>query len=273
MEKVIDLEDRIPTFRKKRRKRTNIKFIFISAIFLIVLFVILYFQSSFSKVKDIKITGAHIVDKTYYTDVSPVNEGDSMWSIDVAAIESSLQSLDWVKSATVKRKWLTTVTVDIEEWKKVAYFSKDHTFYPLLENGTLLEESEQLSPIDAPVFLAFEDEKLLKRLLKELAKLNPEVLAMISQISANPTDVDPYAITLFMNDGYEVRADLTSLAEKLNFYPSIVARIESEEQFEKGIIDIEVGSYYRSYSKEYTIDNVEVETEQEVIEDEEESSN
>ncbi|RKJ20575.1 cell division protein DivIB, partial [Butyricicoccus sp. 1XD8-22] len=61
-------------------------------------------------------------------------------------------------------------------------------------------------------------------------------------------------ITLFMNDGYEVRAEITSLAEKLNYYPSIIAQIEKNGEFEKGIIDIEVGTYYRSYSEEYKID-------------------
>ena len=45
---------------------------------------------------------------------------------------------------------------------------------------------------------------------------------------------------------------LHRLASKLNYYPSIIAQIENEEAFEKGIIDIEVGSYYRPFSDEYT---------------------
>ena len=99
------------------------------------------------------------------------------------------------------------------------------------------------------------------------------MLALISQINATPSTSDPYAITLFMNDGYEVRADITSLASKLNYYPSIIAQIENQQQFEKGIIDIEVGSYYRPYSDEYTAINIEVTGgEQEVMEDEEQSS-
>src|SRR5690606_18192383 len=69
----------------------------------------------------------------------------------------------------------------------------------------------------------------------------------------NPTEADPYSITLFMNDGYEVRADANTLAEKLNYYPSIIAQIESEDVSEKGIVDIEVGSYYRPFSGEYSL--------------------
>lgn len=174
-----------------------------------------------------------------------------MWGFREGDIEAQILKLDWVKAVTVKRKWLTTVSISIEEWSKVAYIAKDNDFYPMLENGIILPLQGQLLPIDAPIFLQFDDEKIRKRLLKELAKLDKEVLSMISQIKATPTSTDPYAVTLFMNDGYEVRAEITTLASKLNYYPSFVAWIENTEGYEKGVIDIEVGSYYRSYLEEY----------------------
>ena len=269
MEKVIDLEDRIPTFRKKRRRRTNFKFIILTALFLFLLLLLLYFQSPYSEIKKIDITGAELVDGTYYEELSGLTEGDSMWSIDSGAITKQLEELDWVKSAEVKRKWLSTVVIKVDEWQKVAYLAKDHTFYPMLENGVLFEESNETSPIDAPIFHEFEDEEIRKRLLKELAKLNPEVVALISQINATSSSADPYAITLLMNDGYEVRAEITSLAEKLNYYPSIIAQIENQEQYEKGIIDIEVGSYYRPYSEEYEAIEIEAAMEEQAMEEQE----
>ena len=123
----------------------------------------------------------------------------------------------------------------------------------MLENGVIFNESSEMVPVDAPIFLKFEDEAIRKKILKQLALLKPEVLSLISQINASPLESDPYAITLFMNDGYEVRAEVNTLAEKLNYYPSIIAQIENEDAFEKGIIDIEVGSYYRPFSEEYAI--------------------
>ncbi|WP_332647974.1 cell division protein FtsQ/DivIB [Lysinibacillus sp. 54212] len=270
MEKVIDIEDRIPTLRENRRKRTNFKFIFITTLFVLILFLLLYFQSPYSEIKKISISGDVLVDNTFYEEATELQKGDSMWSFKPKDIEEKLKKMNWVQSVTVKRKWLTTVTIRVKEYQKVAYISKDNTFYPMLENGVIYDATNELVPIDAPIFLQFDDEALRKRLLKELAKLRPEVLALISQINASSTEADPYAITLFMNDGYEVRADISSLASKLNYYPSIVAQIESEETYEKGIIDIEVGSYYRPYSDEYVaLEQKDLELEQEVIEDEE----
>ncbi|WP_107839249.1 cell division protein FtsQ/DivIB [Metasolibacillus meyeri] len=268
MKKVIDIEERIPTLRAKRRRRSNVKFILLTTIFGIILFLLLYFQSPYSDIKTIDVTGGSIEDATFYTKQSGLNIGDSMWSFKEDDIEKQILRQDWVKTVTVKRKWLTTVSIQIEEWNKVAYIAKDNDFYPMLENGVILSVQDQLIPIDAPIFLKFDDEKIRKRLLQELAKLNPEVLAMISQIKATPTSTDPYAITLFMNDGYEVRAEITTLASKLNHYPSFVAWIENTEGHEKGIIDIEVGEYYRSYFKEY----MKAEGEQQGVEQDEEQS-
>ena len=84
---------------------------------------------------------------------------------------------EWIKSVQVKRKLLTTVEVTVEEWPKVAYISKNNAFYPMLENGYVLEQEKNEVPIDAPIFLQFDDEKLRKKIVKQLAKLNPEVLA------------------------------------------------------------------------------------------------
>lgn len=276
MDKVIDIEERIPTLRQKRRRRTNFKFITLLLLFFLTLFLLLYFQSPYSDIKKINIKGSKLVGEEVYLEQANLKIGNSMWGFQADEVEKKIKQQHWVKDVQVTRKWLTTVEIKVEEWQKVAYISIDNEFYPMLENGEIFKEASKLEPVDAPLFLEFEDEKLRKKLLKELAKLDPTVLALISQINATPTSSDPYSITLFMNDGYEVRAEITSLADKLKFYPSIIAQIESAGGYEKGIIDIEVGSYYRSYQDEYvqldlTTDEIDSNTdgEQEVIADEE----
>jgi len=276
MDKVIDIEERIPTLKKKRRRRTNTKFIVMISLFLVLLFLLLYFQSSYSDIQKITVDGAKLVKEDYYIDKSGLQVGDSMWGFKVADIEKRLQE-DWVKDVTVKRKWLTTVEIKVKEYRKVAYIFEDHRFYPILENGVVYKSSEKVDPtIDAPIFLNFDDEKLRKKVLKELAELDDEVLALISQINLNATESDPYSITLFMNDGFEVRAEINTLAEKMKYYPAIVAQIENAVENEKGIIDIEVGSYFKPYSEEYKSLNIGVESDHEPgeqdVEDDESAS-
>jgi len=256
LEKVIDIEDRIPTLKKRRKKRTNRKFIVLILLFFCVLAVLLYFQSPYSKINKITIKGAWLADEQYYSQASTLAPGKSMWGFKVKDIEALLLKDKWVKEAHVKRNWLRGVTIDIKEWKKVAYLAGDGTYYPLLENGKRFEQAGDAIPMDAPVFIGITGEKTIKKLVVQLAKLKPEVLALISQVNTNSNDTNPNAVKLYMNDGYEVRAVIQSLAEKLNYYPSIVAQISN---LEKGIIDLEVGSYYRPFNDEYNQISIDLE--------------
>ena len=63
MDKVIDIEERIPSMREKRRRKTNKKFLFILTMFVVALLVILYFQSPFSKIDEINVSGAVLHDE------------------------------------------------------------------------------------------------------------------------------------------------------------------------------------------------------------------
>jgi len=268
MKKIIDIEDRIPTLRERRRKRTNIKFMILSFLFLFFLLILVYFQSPYSDVKRIEISGATLTGEDYYRQKSTIKVGHSMWSFNATDVEKKLEKFEWVKKVTIKRKWLTSVEINIEEWEKVAYTEEKGVFYPILENGYVFSQAASKDGLlDVPVFMEFKNKKVRQRLVKELAKLDPEVLTLISQINANPTKSDPYTIRLYMNDGYEVRAVISTLVDKLNYYPSIVAQIPKGQ---KGIIDLEVGSYYRPYDEEYKDINLgmeqskDVEAEQEV---------
>lgn len=248
MEKVIDIEDRIPTLKKRRKKRTNRKFLVLILLFFLVLSVLLYFQSPYSDIKTIHVKGAQLADESYYVKASKIVEGQSMWGFKVKDVEQALLKNKWVEDVQVKRNWLSKVTIEVEEWKKVAYLAENGTYYPLLENGKRFEQADDNIPIDAPVFIGITSEKKIEKLVKQLALLKPEVLALISQINSNESETNPNAIKLYMNDGYEVRAVISTLAEKLNFYPSMVAQIL---HLDKGIIDLEVGSSFKAYNKAY----------------------
>lgn len=272
MEKVIDIEERIPTLKKRRKKRTNRKFIVLILLFFIVLAVLLYFQSPYSNINKITVNGAKLVDNEYYVEKSTLALGKSMWGFKVEDVEKILLKDKWVKEAQVNRNWLRGVTIDMKEWKKVAYLAGDGTYYPLLENGERFEQKGNDTPIDAPVFIGITGEKTIKKLVEQLAQLKPEVLALISQVNTNSNEANPNAVKLYMNDGYEVRAVIQTLAEKLNYYPSIVAQIAN---LEKGVIDLEVGSYYRPFNEEYNKISIDMEVNadgemvnQEVTEDE-----
>jgi cell division protein FtsQ len=248
VDKIIDIEDRIPTLRERRKKRTNRKFTLLLVIFLFTLFGLLYFQSPYSHIQTIVVEGSHLTTSDQYIEQSGLQKGQSMWEIRTSNAEELLLKNEWIEDVTVKRSGFTSVKIEVTEWEKAAYVQSETGFDIVLENGKVFQSGQVLAPVDAPLLSGFDNPKIRIRMVKELAKLHGQVRSMISQIESVPSTADPYRIRLFMNDGYEVRAVIPSFAEKMNFYPSIIAQVADSE---KGVIDIEVGSYFQTYLDMY----------------------
>ncbi|WP_019413886.1 cell division protein FtsQ/DivIB [Paenisporosarcina sp. TG20] len=249
MDKIIDIEDRIPTLRESRKKRTNRKFTLLLVIFLLTLISLLYFQSPYSHIQTIIVKGANLSTSEEYIEQSGLQQGQSMWEFRTSSAEKKMKKKEWIQDVIVRRSGLTTVTIEVGEWKKAAYIESDNKGLELvLENGLVFQTLETMPLVNAPLLSNFDNPKVTNLMVKELAKLNQEVLTMISQIESVPSEADPYRIRLFMNDGYEVRAIIPTFAEKMNYYPSIIAQIDDAG---KGVIDIEVGSFFQTYSELY----------------------
>ncbi|WP_172369769.1 cell division protein FtsQ/DivIB [Sporosarcina jiandibaonis] len=248
MDKVIDIEERIPSMREKRRRRTNKKFIFILSIFALALLVILYFQSPFSKINKVTVTGANLHDKEFYIETSGLLKDKSFWGFSTKGTEEVLENLETVKNASISRKWIHDIEIKITEWDTVGYIEKDGQFSLLLEDGEIFS-TDELKPSDkAPILNGFDDAKSRKRMTNQLLKLEKNVYQLISEIILNEKGHGSTDLTVYMYDGYEVRAMISTFAEKMSYYPEITAQLHDHE---KGVIDMEVGTFFTPYSKVY----------------------
>lgn len=248
MEKVIDIEERIPSMREKRRKRTNKKFIFILSIFALALLVILYFQSPFSKINKVTVTGATLHDHEFYIETSGLLKDKPFWGFTTKKTEELLGEIETVKNVSVSRKWIHEIEIKITEWDTIGYIEKDGQFGLLLEDGEIFS-SDNLKPSEkAPILNGFENSESRKRMTNQLLKLEKNVYHLISEIILNEEGNGSTDLTVFMDDGYEVRAMISTFAEKMAYYPEITAQLLDHE---KGVIDMEVGTFFTPFSKVY----------------------
>lgn len=255
MDKVIDIEERIPTLRERRRKRTNRKFAALLFIFVSLLLVLLYSQSTYSEIQSIEVKGAELFDGESYKQASTLQIGDSMWSFNSDEIERHIESLEWVESVSVQKKWLTSVEVEIEEFVEMGYLDQGNNYQVVLSNGIVL--NQPVTNVEGPIFSNFEDEAKREALVEQLVNTEPEVQNLISQIILDPEEERADYITIYMNDGNEIKAILSTLAEKINYYPSVTAQLEEQ----KGVIDMEVGIYFRSFNDVFGLPEAGVELE------------
>lgn len=249
--KVIDIENRIPELAKRKRRRFIRQVSFIVILILLLIILVFYSRSSLSHIQSIEVNGEVYKTDDYHIEQLPIQVGDSMW-FNVNDMEQQATERNyWLKSIQIERDWLTNVVVTIEEYAHVGYIERDGQYYSILENSSIVEEPMTSFVMDAPLLKGFKDDAYLKQLLEQLALLNEEVRSLISQIRYTPSESDNSVVTLYMTDGYEVRALIYEFAEKLNYYPSIVKQLADIDV--KGIIDLEVGSYFTSFDSEYGV--------------------
>lgn len=245
--KVISIEDRIPKLKEQRKKKANRRLIFLLLLFFSLIAIIGYFQSPLSYVSSITVQNNIVYDTDFIISESGITLDDNIWSLEKDKIVEKLKELPQIKSVEIVIKFPNHILINISEFRKIGYVYTNGNYIPVLENGKLLQE-EQVDSVHshAPILFSFQEGTILDEMIKELEVIDEYVLNSISEIHSNPKASDQLAISVFMNDGNEVLATIRNFAEKIKYYPEIVSQLEPGK---KGVIDIEVGSFFYEYNK------------------------
>ncbi|WP_050614693.1 cell division protein FtsQ/DivIB [Bacillus testis] len=243
--KVVSLEDRIPKLKQRRKKKANRRAIFLLSFFFLLLILVLYFLSPLSNIGSVSVKGNQYVTDEGIIEASGLSSDTSIWKMKSSAVEDRIKALPEVKKADVSIKLPNKVVIKVEEYNRLGYLVKNAKYYPILSSGNYLDPLDKGEvPIHAPLLIGFKKGKELKSMVDALSKLPEEINNAISEIHYEPVKSDKYHIRMYMNDGYEVTATSKSVADKLIHYPAIVAQLDPKI---KGVIHLEVGSYFEEY--------------------------
>lgn len=232
---------------KKPKKPFQLKrvHIYIAIIFFLVLLLgvlLWYVFSSASDVKEISFEGNSLVTETELEERIGFSTGDKMFSISAGKAEDNVELLPVIEEVSVERDWPNNVTVNVNEYKAIAYINSEDLYFPVLENSRI-QRGYPSAPRNAPIIYNFEGEEF-DALVAALNEIEVDILESISEIYFRPTDNSMRRIHVFMNDGQEIVADYETFSDKMNYYIGIRQEIGEETG---GIIDMEVGTSYLPY--------------------------
>ncbi|EGL82176.1 Polypeptide-transport-associated domain protein FtsQ-type [Caldalkalibacillus thermarum TA2.A1] len=264
-QKVI-VDDRIPRYKEQRRQKANRQFILLAILFFMVILVIIYMQSPLSRLGEIVIEHNRLADRERLLNQAGLTEGMSYFDFRIGEVEEKLEVLPEIKKATVKREFPNRLYIAVEEHDVVAFWSENGELFPVLSNGHILDKTWEGERVTNPILTDWPHQEGLVELSRELTKLSPVVTGQISEIVLTPTLSDPYRLTLYMVDGFEVRTSIRRFSEQMGWYPHIREELEESAQHE-GIIYLLDGTWAERPVGEVT-DETEEQTEG--VEDEEE---
>ena len=246
--KIVTLEDRIPKLKQQRRRKANRRLITLLLLFFILIACIIYVQSPLSHVRKIYVKGNEFYSSKALIKQTGLNEQTNIWKIRKKELSGKLKKLPEIKDAKISVILPNSVIVQVKENQRIAYLAKNSAYYPVLENGKIVKGRKSADvPVNAPVLFDFKEGDVLELMVDSLKKLPDEVANSISEVHYTPNKTDKYHISLFMNDGFEVSATLRTFSEKMSHYPSIISQLDPNK---KGVIDLEVGSYFKAYESE-----------------------
>ncbi|MEG0288432.1 MAG: cell division protein FtsQ/DivIB [Carnobacterium sp.] len=248
-EKELSLENKLPKLKEKRRKEMQRRLISLLLLFSFAILVVVYFITPLSKVGRITVIGTNEVTDQAVIDASQIRSGDSLWETFFSQKKRETlvkNQLPQVKSMQIEFDGLNSYELVVSEYKTVAYLEKENEYFNILENGKIVNESRKVSIGNPPIFIKFKEGKALNKMIEQYQLLNENIHNSISEVEYTPSKTDEYLITLYMNDGNQVVASITSFAEKMIYYPDIVQKIGEG----KGVINIEVGFYFTPFEPE-----------------------
>lgn len=125
--------------KKQRRRMFLIKLIFI---FLIIAAIAIYaIRSSFFKIDEIEAPEGDSVSEEEILEAADISNDDNILLIRKKAIVGRLESIPYVKSASIRKKLPDTIVIEIIEREPYLQFENGYSFAVIDVEGVLLENS------------------------------------------------------------------------------------------------------------------------------------
>ncbi|UJF35140.1 cell division protein FtsQ/DivIB [Paenibacillus hexagrammi] len=231
-------ERKVPVIPNPRpRSRSNRKLLSFLFIFFITVLIILFFQSSLSRISDIQIEGNELIPTDSIGQAAGIVAGDRFFATSSRAIEQRIKKLPMVKSAQVVKHFPGSIHIQVQEYPKVAFqITADGTKEAVLADGAVVTLKDGAFPLDKPILTGWSDDDPNKAALcKVLGDIPVGALADISEIKPDPSESYPDKIKLYTRSDFEVYTTITYLPEKIDKLPAYIASLE-EENITSGMI-------------------------------------
>ena len=217
--------------RKKKKLKIHYGRIFLA---LLILGFFLYMIISFVRfpIRNIYIYHNTILSDQEIIDLAGLQNYPSIFSMTSREIEKKLEKNIYIKNATIKKKKLKEIHIEIEENYVL--------FYDSTKNVSVLKDGSQSKEIsDGPYLVNYITDTLYDEFISKMQLIDRTIINRVSEIKYDPNTIDEDRFFLYMNDGNYVYITLTKM-ELLNKYNDAITKFEGK----KGTLYLDSGNYF-----------------------------
>jgi cell division protein FtsQ len=226
------VQSQIPALKKDKPKKLNgRRIIYLLSGLFIVLLIILFFQSSLSKVAQIHITGFDLITEASIGQAAGIHIGDSYFYTSSAKIEQRVKALKTIDSVKVTKKFPGFIHIEVKEFQRVAFqVTKDGDMEALLADGSVVSLKGRSLPMDRPIMSNWQDNDPWKvKLCAVLAQIPEALLSDISEIKPNHSVAYEDKIKMYTRSDIEVNTTVRYLLDKIPYLSSMISTMKEKQ--------------------------------------------
>ncbi|VDG24462.1 cell division protein FtsQ/DivIB [Lactiplantibacillus mudanjiangensis] len=247
--KPLRIGDKLPKLKLQRRQLVTKRATLLISLFLVGMLISGYFISPLSHVQTIQVTGTEKLTATEVQTATEIKPGTSLWAVighDTQISQRARKANQQIGAVKTKLIGLNQIKIQVHEIRIAGYLSTGNTYRRVLENGKIMTTTVAQPSGTYPMYAGFKSGQRLQTMIHQYAKLPAAVKHNISEIKFTPTNANPERVHLYMNDGNEVYATITTFASKMSYYAGIAAKMK-----QAGVVNLEVGAYSYSFKKSH----------------------
>ncbi len=221
----------ISSYKRKRRRAGNIRWVMCLLLLLLCLMAGYYFsQSSVFLVQEITVAGNHLVDSARIADLTGIEKGVNTFKQNMRLAEQKVALEPLIETVSVKRRLPGKVMVEVTEREAVMIVSWNGSFLHLDGKGALLKQVRYLEGTGLPIISGVDDiegDLLLGRLVTSekingalaiMAEMNDRSRSVVREVQV----ANLQKVKFFTPEGLEVRiGDSKDFAAKFSVFDYI----------------------------------------------------
>lgn len=217
--------------KSKQKVKVNFKRLFILILFLYAFIYFLY------TIINIPIRNIYIKNNSILTDQTIIEQAGlekypSIVTTMTFNIEKKLKKNIFIKKAIVKKRFPSTLEIEIIENKP--------TFYNRVNNKIILQDGKTINGIfNVGTLINYVPDQIYGEFITKMALVEQSIIERISEIEYKPNEVDNQRFFLTMKDGNYVYLTIREF-QKVNDYLNIVKTIGNK----KGILYLDDAEFF-----------------------------
>lgn len=239
----------------RRKKQKRIQYTIITLLILIIVLILLYMFTPLSKISNVNVKGNNNVSTSKIKKELNVTSRSRMYTFSKNKAIRNLKQNPLIKEVDIHKQLPNTLTVNVTEYQIVGLEKNKDKYVPIIEDGKELTEYKDEVSHDGPIIDGFKGDKKT-RIIKALSEMSPKVRNLIAEVSYAPTKNKQSRIKIFTKDNMQVIGDITTIADKMQYYPQMsqsLSRDDSGELKTNGYIDLSVGASFIPYQGSSTV--------------------